>query len=75
MFAGYIVSNTYTFCLSITKSCFLNCLELRAKFMLKKLNYMYISMFLSVSRRCGLDYSSAVGISATEVYSPMFLFY
>jgi uncharacterized membrane protein YesL len=50
MFAGYIVSNIYTFCLCITKSCFLNCLELRAKFMLKKLNYMYISMFLSVSR-------------------------
>jgi hypothetical protein len=50
MFAGYIVSNTYTFCLSITKSCFLNCLELKAKFMLKKLNYMYISMFLIVSR-------------------------
>ena len=30
-------------------SCFLKYLELRAKFMLNKLNYMYISMLLSVS--------------------------
>jgi len=27
-------------------SCFLDCLELRTKFMLKKMNFMCISMFL-----------------------------